>query len=102
MRRLAIFLPLAMSACAYSSQYAAPRDGRARAVWIGSDVAVELSGAPLPSACAAQLRAGSGSTVLRLVDGDLDGPMADRIWPHAELALRVPFYWGGPIVAAPL
>ena len=97
--RSATLVVALLASCAYPSAYVAPRDGRARAVWTGSDVAVELSGGPLGDACAAQLRAWSGQGVVHLVTGDLGGTRASHPWmTNAALGFWIPVYFGPALV----
>jgi hypothetical protein len=63
--RLALFT-LLLGACSYSSRYAPPADGRARVVWTGSDVALDVSRPDAPPGCAEQLKLMSGTMQLHL------------------------------------
>ena len=97
---VALAAQLALPACAYESSYAAPRDGRARAVWKGNDVTVDLGDAPASDACQEQLRAWSASGRLRLVTGDVkrDQPPPNRLIVDGGAAFWVPVYYGPAIV----
>jgi hypothetical protein len=95
----------AVSGCAYESQYLAPLDGRARAVWQDNNVVVDLAGAPASAGCVDELRAWSQKGTLRLKSGDLkrDTPIPPRLDVAPSVAFWVPVYFGPPLVApAPL
>jgi hypothetical protein len=95
-----LWLSLLLMGCSYQSHYTAPLDGRARAVWTGSDVAVELAGAPLADACAAQLGAFAREGRIHLLTGELK-PItigeSDRV--HVAPLVWVPVYYGAPLIA---
>jgi len=87
--------------CAYESQYAAPRDGRARALWVGEDVALDFGGATVTNACLEQLRAVSTDYRLHLAPGLLptvrDAPPREH---HGVVGARAGF-WLPPLRPAP-
>jgi hypothetical protein len=97
---LALALWMLLPACAYESAYVAPVDGRARPVWKGSDVVVDLAGAPVSDVCFEQLRAWSSSGRVRLITGDVkrDTPPPARFTPSPVVLFWVPVYYGPPIV----
>src|SRR5260370_5790252 len=86
--------------CAYQSHYTAPLDGRARPVWTGSGVAVELAGAPLSDACAAQLGAFGSEGRIHLLTGELKPqPIGDSGRLRVAPVGWVPVYFRAPLVA---
>jgi hypothetical protein len=86
--------------CAYQSHYTAPLDGRARAVWTGSGVAVELAGAPLSDGCAAQLGAFGNDGRIHLLTGELKPvSLSESERVHVAPIVWVPIYFGAPLVA---
>src|SRR5215467_1387889 len=82
--------------CAYDSQYVAPNDGRARAVWKEDNVVVELAGAPVSDACLEQLRAWSDNGTLRLSSGDVkrDVALPPRLAIEVSRPFWIPVYFG--------
>jgi hypothetical protein len=98
-RALLLVSALALG-CAYTSHYTAPLDGRARAVWTGSGVAVELAGAPLLDVCAQQLGALANEGRIHLLTGELKPAPLDGGRPFVVAPLVwVPIYYGPPLVA---
>jgi hypothetical protein len=98
--RVCVLLLALLSGCAYQSHYTAPLDGRARPVWTGNSVAVELAGAPLSDACAAQLGAFGTEGRIHLVTGELKPmPISDAERVHVATIVWVPIYFGAPLVA---
>ncbi|MSP58914.1 MAG: hypothetical protein EXR72_00995 [Myxococcales bacterium] len=84
-----VLFSASFAGCGYTSQYEAPADGRARPVWRGSDVAMEVAAQPSP-ACLAELKrfARTGSDVA--VQLSPSYPVQRRVW--------APRYYGPPIV----
>jgi hypothetical protein len=100
MSRLLLLVSSLALGCAYTSHYTAPPDGRARAVWTGSGVAVELAGAPLTDVCAQQLGSLGSEGRIHLLTGELkpaplDGPRPFAVAP----VVWVPVYYGPALVA---
>jgi hypothetical protein len=99
MRAIVILSSLALG-CAYTSHYTAPLDGRARPVWTGSGVAVELAGAPLTEACATQLGVYGTDGRIHLLTGELKpAPLEPSARVTVAPIVWVPIYFGAPLVA---
>lgn len=63
---LALGVFFGLAGCTYESQYVAPMDGRARAVWAKNEIKVEAAGAPVSAVCAGELLRLSASPELYL------------------------------------
>jgi hypothetical protein len=101
MRQLVCVAAAALFAgCAYQSHYTAPLDGRARPVWTGNGVTVELAGAAMSDACAAQLGAFAREGRIHLMTGELKPvTISDGERVHVAPVVWVPVYFGAPLVA---
>src|SRR5438309_2001598 len=98
--RALVLLSSLLAGCAYQSHYTAPLDGRARPVWTGSGVALELAGAPLSDACAAQLGVFGTEGRIHLLTGELKPmPIGDNDRVRVAPIVWVPIYFGAPLVA---
>ncbi len=75
--------------CAYTSEYTAPQDGRARALWRDNNVVFDPSGAALSEVCAQEMMYLTATGKLRL-------PPEYRI--AGERSYWTPRYYGSPIV----
>jgi hypothetical protein len=97
-------LALVLGGCAYTSEYVAPPDGRARAVWLNDHVVVQPSGAPIADSCVALLGWVSPSNQLHLLEGDMQieqvQPLEHRL--EVRVGFWIPRYWGPPLGRTPL
>jgi hypothetical protein len=85
-----VALVAAAFGCGYTSEYAAPADGRARSVWRENGVRTDLGGGAPSPACENEVRRYTGGAPLRLVPPSEGGGVGAGYW--------IPRYYGGPIV----